>query len=114
MLTSYDELGIVVPSSLYEAEWKSASIMCTPLEPGMTGMELEQAQREISRCSKVDKKLKRHNEFVNVLCGCSDIDKQALLHVRCEGASTWLSTKLNEDSANQLTKYEFSDGICTR
>ncbi|KAI0987873.1 hypothetical protein GJ496_006425 [Pomphorhynchus laevis] len=30
--TSYGGLGIVVPSSLCETEWKSTNIMCTPSE----------------------------------------------------------------------------------
>ncbi|KAI0982335.1 hypothetical protein GJ496_004398 [Pomphorhynchus laevis] len=40
--------------------------------------------------------------------------KQGLLRARYEGASTWLSAKLHEDSAYRLTKYKFLNGICTR
>ncbi|KAI0989125.1 hypothetical protein GJ496_004171 [Pomphorhynchus laevis] len=81
--TSYGGLGILVSSSLCEAEGKSANIKYTPLEREITGIKLEQAQNEISRRSKVDRELKRHNEFENVPGGCSDIEKQAMLHARC-------------------------------
>ncbi|KAI0978310.1 hypothetical protein GJ496_002242 [Pomphorhynchus laevis] len=82
--TRFGGLGIGNPSSLCAAEWNFSVAMCSPLEAGLTGIDLEYAQNEI----RTNKDLERVNQIKRavdaVLDRCDVLTRQAIFQSQSE------------------------------